>query len=53
MSKDNTTILLQLIEEAKKAEDALLVKKGKNLYKNLKKFINTKLKIADMDKKKE
>jgi len=53
MSKQEPTLLIKLIQELKDAEKALLVKKDNKLYKNLKKFINTKGKIADMDKEKE
>ena len=53
MSKQDSTILVQLLDEIKKVEQNLLVKKDNKLYKNLKKYINCKFKISKLDKEKE
>lgn len=53
MSKEDSTMLIKLLDEFKKVEENLIVKKGKNLYKNLKKYINCKSKINKIGKGKE
>lgn len=53
MSKQESSLLVQLLDELKIVEKNLLVKKDRNLYKNLKKYFNLKSKIANNNKEKE
>ena len=53
MRKDNSTILVKLLDKIKKVEENLLVKKDNKLYKNLKVYINCKSEISKMGKEKE
>ncbi len=49
MSKRNAKRLEKLLSKAEKAEQTLLVKRNKNLSRNLRLYIKCKQKIAEYD----